>query len=289
MLLATSSSSVMVQSHSTADPHGRSPRAKICVQIRVKRKNTFPGDQKRPRSSKGSGTSLPKKKARRKKRLQKSSRKLIQKSRGWEQVQGCRGVKARPPGAKYIDSPSGRGLDGPLLLSHWWIHKETSSLRCDWLVVWKGRSSSAGCPTWGLGLGGARTREAASARKASKNPPPPPHTHRPKKPEVSLLISRQPRYAGRARGFQRARLAWTFGEGCLDSPPSPRESPQPFPGSARGKAVQARGTSVCSPNLPRMATSCGWGGPAHLRRPQTLSNRTSRVNAIPALEGCTVF
>lgn len=61
----------------TEDPQ----RAKICVQIRVKRKNTFPGDQKRPRSSKGSGTSLPKKKARRKKRLQKSSRKLIQESR----------------------------------------------------------------------------------------------------------------------------------------------------------------------------------------------------------------
>lgn len=109
------------------------------------------------------------------------------------------------------------------------------------------------------------------------------HTHRPKKTEVSLLISRQPRYAGRARGFQRERLAWTFGEGCLESPPSPRESPQPFPGSAQGMAVQAPRTCVCSPILPWMATFCGWGDPAHLPRPQTLSNRTSRVNAIPAL------
>lgn len=64
-------------------PSRKIPKGKICVQILLKRKNTFPCDQKRPKSSKGSGTSLPKKKAKeeKKRRLQKSPRILIQEPR----------------------------------------------------------------------------------------------------------------------------------------------------------------------------------------------------------------
>lgn len=86
-------------------PSRKIPKGKICVQIRLKRKNTFPCEQKRPRSSKGNGTSLPKKKAKEeKKKIAKiptniNPRAKSQEYRQREQVQGCRGVKARPPEA----------------------------------------------------------------------------------------------------------------------------------------------------------------------------------------------
>lgn len=270
--------------HSTAEPHGRSPRAKYASRSDSRGKIPSRAIRNVQGLPKAVGLPFPRKRQekKRKKIAKKSSRKLIQESQGRAQVQGCRGIKARPSGAIYIDCLSGAWPRGacdalplvdtqrdasPALRLAGSVERATLKRRLP--HVGAGRSANPG----------SRECQKSEEEKKKKKP----HTHRPKKTEVSLLISRQPRYAGRARGFQRARLAWTFGEDSLESPPSPRESPQPFPGSAQGMAVQAPGTSVCSPILHRMATFCGWGGPAHLRRPQTLSNRTSRMNAIPAL------
>lgn len=211
-------------------------------------------------------------KSKREKKVAKSPRKLIQESE-CTQDPGCKGVSARPPGAAlYKLSVWGRGLWRPTPSSHWCIHKELSAPRCDWLVVEKAELKSR-LPHVGVRAGRRANRSSPECQKSERARERKNHTRRHKKTEVSLLISRQPRYAGRARGFQRASLAWTFGEGCLESPPCPRRVPQPFPGTALERAVHgARGPRLQPDASQDGNFLCVGGGLAHLWRPWTLGN-----------------
>lgn len=129
-------------------------------------------------------------------------------------------------------------------LSHWWIHKETRAMRCYWLVVWQGRSSSAGCPTWGLGLGGARTREAASARKTRKK-------KKKKNPHTQTQKNRSFSPDFPAAALRRPRAGFPAREAGLD-----------FRGGLSGIPSQSPGES---PAFPRLSTGNGCAGARDLR------------------------
>lgn len=170
------------------------------------------------------------------------------------QVPGLQRSERAAAGSRlYNPHLGGVASGGPAPPSHWWRHKELTGRRCDWPVMERAELKRPG-PTWGAGLGGGRTRAAASARKARKKKKN--HTHRHKKTEVSLLISRQPRYAGRARGFQRARLARLSGRAVWNPLPVPGESPA-FPRLCAGQGCAWAQGPVCSPTPPRTATFCG--------------------------------
>lgn len=184
----------MMQSHSTADPNGRSPRAKYTSRSEPKRQKPSRATRSVRGLPEAVGLSFPRK-TQGKKEDCKIPLEINPGRRRRTRIPGSCRVSARRCSRVY-DFPGGGVAAGGRRRSPIAGCTKGRVVRAE--IGWRWERADLRAPAAPRGGQGWEEREPRQKRERKKKK---------KNPQVSLLISRQPRYAGRARGFQREKLA----------------------------------------------------------------------------------